>query len=344
MGGEVDSAATNGFSFGDSALTSGANAISFGRFASASGDSASAFGNGAVATGINSNTLGGGFASGENAVALHFGNATGNNSFAWSGDATGLNSASIGGISAAGESSMALMGGVASASESFALGNNSVSQGENSYTLGTNINAYSYAETVFGFNEIPYTPVSTSTSNANDRLFVVANGNGAPSLPIDNNAFTILKDGRTGIMRIPTTNILEVNGNASKTVAGDWLANSDARLKTNISTFNETKALNKLLQMRGVTYEWDDNQTGNNRPEGQQYGFIAQELQEVFPENVSLDNQGFYQTAYGTYDALYVQSIKALNTKIENLEKENNELKLKLNELCNLVEKHFQEN
>ena len=79
--------------------------------------------------------------------------------------------------------------------------------------------------------------------------------------------------------------------------------------------------------MRGVTYQWDDTQTGTQRPEGIQYGFIAQELKTVFPENVQLDNQGFYQTAYGTYDALYVQSIKALHKKVETLEEENKRLK-----------------
>ena len=63
------------------------------------------------------------------------------------------------------------------------------------------------------------------------------------------------------------------------------------------------------------------------RPEGIQYGFIAQELMKVFPEKVSKDNLGFYQTAYGDYDALFVQAIKELNTKVEGLETENQQLK-----------------
>jgi hypothetical protein len=35
---------------------------------------------------------------------------------------------------------------------------------------------------------------------------------------------------------------------------------------------------------------------------------------------VSADAQGFLQTAYGTYDALYVEAIKELLKKIEVLE------------------------
>jgi len=48
--------------------------------------------------------------------------------------------------------------------------------------------------------------------------------------------------------------------------------------------------------------------------------FTAQNIQQVFPEAVSTDAQGYLQTAYGTYDALLVESIKALLKKVEVLE------------------------
>ena len=53
--------------------------------------------------------------------------------------------------------------------------------------------------------------------------------------------------------------------------------------------------LEKLLALQGVSYEWDDNKTGNDRPEGIQYGFTAQNIQEVFPSLVSEDNLGYLQ-------------------------------------------------
>ncbi|WP_138432283.1 tail fiber domain-containing protein [Winogradskyella algicola] len=137
-------------------------------------------------------------------------------------------------------------------------------------------------------------------------------------------------NGNVGIGRTPITNALEVEGNASKNVAGAWLANSDRRLKKNIKTIDGENALNKLLALRGVTYEWNDNQTGIDRPKNIQYGFIAQELMQVFPGKVTKDNLGFYQTAYGDYDAVFVQAIKELNTKIETLEAENITLKQQL--------------
>jgi hypothetical protein len=127
-----------------------------------------------------------------------------------------------------------------------------------------------------------------------------------------------INNGRVGIQRDATTNAFEVSGNASKSSAGDWLANSDERLKKDIQPLQG--ALQKLLQLKGITYQWNDSQTGTSRPEGKQMGFTAQNIQQVFPQLVSADAQGFLQTAYGTYDALYVEAIKELLKKIEVLE------------------------
>ena len=129
-----------------------------------------------------------------------------------------------------------------------------------------------------------------------------------------------INNGRIGIQRDATTNTLEVNGNASKATAGDWLANSDARLKKDITPLNN--ALEKLLQLKGVTYEWNDDKTGTKRPAGKQMGFTAQNIQQVFPQLVSTDAQGYLQTSYGTYDALYVEAIKTLLHRIETLEQQ----------------------
>ena len=63
------------------------------------------------------------------------------------------------------------------------------------------------------------------------------------------------------------------------------------------------------------------------RPEGTQYGFTAQNIQEVFPELVTEDADGFLQTAYGTYDAMYVEAFRALTEEIEKLRSENTELR-----------------
>ncbi|WP_299361625.1 tail fiber domain-containing protein [Winogradskyella sp.] len=130
-----------------------------------------------------------------------------------------------------------------------------------------------------------------------------------------------------GIARNPSTHRLEVNGTASKSTAGDWLANSDARLKKNITALDSKTILEKLLTLQGITYEWNDNRTGYDRPKGIQYGFTAQNIQAVFPVLVEEDAEGYLQTAYGTYDAMYVEAIRALVKRLEILEDENEQLK-----------------
>jgi len=362
MGGTANAAATRGVAIGVNASSEATDAFAIGNTTEASGAGAIALGENAAARGAGSTAISYGNAEGSVSFAGVYGNASGDSSIALNGSASGEGAVSIAGT-AVGQNSMAFMGGTANAaatrgvaigvnasseatdafaigntteasgSGAFAIGNNARGSGDNSIALGTNISADSYAETVIGYNSTSYAPSSTTTAIGTDRLFVVANNS-------TNNALNILKNGRMGISRLPNTNILEVEGEASKTSAGDWLANSDARLKKNIVTFSEEKALEKLLALRGVTYEWNDNQTGSQRPEGTQYGFIAQEIQEVFPENVEKDNLGFYQTAYGTYDALYVQSIKALHQKIETLEQENTDLKNKIDEIHAMLTKN----
>ena len=139
----------------------------------------------------------------------------------------------------------------------------------------------------------------------------------ATSSTTSNELMRIQGNGRVGIGMIAGTNLLEVNGTASKTAAGDWLANSDARLKKDIKQMDSKAVLDKMLALKGITYYWNDTVTGSKRPTQLQYGFTAQNIQEVFPILVEEDNLGYLQTAYGTYDAMYVESMRALQQQID---------------------------
>jgi hypothetical protein len=92
--------------------------------------------------------------------------------------------------------------------------------------------------------------------------------------------------GRLGIGRTAATNALEVEGNASKSTAGDWLANSDRRIKTDIESI--TGALEKLDQVRLVDFRYtDDYLAAHPGIEDRRYpNVIAQEFQQVFPDDV----------------------------------------------------------
>ena len=157
-------------------------------------------------------------------------------------------------------------------------------------------------------------------STINGKIFRIAASDG---LPVADFRAAEQADNRVSINKEIGNNTLEVNGTASKSTAGDWLANSDARLKKNIQGIPSETALKNLLSLHGITYEWNDTQTGYKRPKGIQYGFTAQNVQAVFPELVTKDELGFLQTSYGTYDAMYVEAIRALLEKIEQQKVEN---------------------
>lgn len=166
---------------------------------------------------------------------------------------------------------------------------------------------------------------------ASDRLIISNNQGNQPLIfgEFDNQKLGINWNGTT-----PVDQTLSVNGEASKTAAGDWIANSDARLKKDIQYLNSSNMLDKLLSMKAVSYTWDDQVTGFDRPTGTQYGFIAQDLQKVWPENVKVDSQGYLQTGYGTYDHMYVEAIK-------ELAKENEMLKAKVRNLTERLDKEI---
>lgn len=92
--------------------------------------------------------------------------------------------------------------------------------------------------------------------------------------------------GRIGINRAPAVNALEVEGQASKTTAGNWLANSDRRIKTNVAPVKD--ALQKLDQVRLVEFEYtDDYRARHPGIENKRYlNVIAQEFSQVFPDDV----------------------------------------------------------
>jgi len=131
-------------------------------------------------------------------------------------------------------------------------------------------------------------------------------------------------------------------GNAWKPNGGSWAAASDAKLKKNIAPMSG--ALDKLAKLRGVNFDWIDP-TAQGARDKRQGGFIAQELEEVFPDWVTtikipngdgkVTDDGWVKTISlpFEFDALVVESIKELNQERVSLRKENAELKARLADL-----------
>lgn len=89
-----------------------------------------------------------------------------------------------------------------------------------------------------------------------------------------------------GIDRPPAANKFEVEGNASKTTAGSWLANSDRRIKQDIAPIDDALAL--INRIEPVTFLYTDAYRGEHATIASQryYNVIAQDFAEVFPDAV----------------------------------------------------------
>jgi len=89
-----------------------------------------------------------------------------------------------------------------------------------------------------------------------------------------------------GIGMPATENALEVAGNASKTAPGDWLANSDARIKREVLDIENACEL--ISRLRPVTFRFTEDwiQKNPSVKDKVYYNYIAQEYSEVFPQSV----------------------------------------------------------
>jgi hypothetical protein len=91
---------------------------------------------------------------------------------------------------------------------------------------------------------------------------------------------------KTGIGRTPIANRLEVEGQASKSTAGNWAANSDRRIKTDVQPV--AGALETLDRVRLVDFRYSDAyRAAHPGIDNHRYlNVIAQEFAEVFPNHV----------------------------------------------------------
>lgn len=138
-------------------------------------------------------------------------------------------------------------------------------------------------------------------------------------------AMSIITNGNVGIWNVAPTYKLHVNGSVAGT---SWTATSDARLKKNVKTLGGS--LEKVSNMRGVSFEWDGKNDANTQyPEGKQIGFIAQEVEAVFPELINEDGKWFKGVEYANVTAILIEAVKELKIRNETLENRVKELESK---------------
>ncbi len=85
---------------------------------------------------------------------------------------------------------------------------------------------------------------------------------------------------------------------------------------------SQPTVLERLRQVRGVTFEWREGKEayqsypGKNR----EMGVIAQEVQAAFPDAVVEDDDGLLKVDYPALVAALIESVKELADRVEALE------------------------
>lgn len=102
----------------------------------------------------------------------------------------------------------------------------------------------------------------------------------------------------------------DISGNF--TAPGNVTAYSDERLKKNLEVIPD--ALAKLDSVRCMTFDRVDREL-------RQAGVIAQDIQQVLPEAVQVDQEGYLTVAYGALVALAIKAIQELKQRVEDLER-----------------------
>ncbi len=134
--------------------------------------------------------------------------------------------------------------------------------------------------------------------------------------------------GNVGIETMYPSYTLHVVGDAGKTTGIYWTSISDQKLKKDIKPLEG--ALDRLTRLKGRTFKWKDPDE-LNATEGIHIGLVAQEVEEVFPQWVSEDNQGRKQVTLEGLEAVTIEAIKELKLENEMLRKRLESLEQRLN-------------
>jgi Chaperone of endosialidase len=137
----------------------------------------------------------------------------------------------------------------------------------------------------------------------------------------------IKHNGNVGIGTSAPTEKLHVAGNICYT--GSIAACSDARYKTNIVSLDNP--MEKILLLNGVTYNWNIAAfPGMNFSDKKQIGFIAQDVEKLFPELVFTDANGYKSIDYTRLTPLLVETVKDQQKEIIDIRKRLDEIERKL--------------
>lgn len=161
--------------------------------------------------------------------------------------------------------------------------------------------------------------------NDDDSNNLYIGGGYSPSQGIAPNIMVQASTGNVGIGTINPGYTLTVTGTAWVT-SGAW-SGSDLRWKKDVSPLS-ADTLAKVDQLRPVTFNWrQDEYPDNHFPDGRQIGFIAQDVEKIYPELVTTDNNGYKGISYEKMVPVLTRAIQEQQKQIDLLREEIQELK-----------------
>jgi hypothetical protein len=165
--------------------------------------------------------------------------------------------------------------------------------------------------------------------------------NSANGIGLDNGAFYGLETAvsgseRAGIWigsawRFYINRVGNANFTGTVTATGFPIA-SDFRFKKNIQPLENT--LSKVQKIVGVSYDLrKDEFPEKNFSDKPQIGFIAQDIEKIFPEMVFTDEKGYKSVDYARLTPVLVEALKELTLKNQTLENKNQTLESRLDKI-----------
>jgi hypothetical protein len=131
--------------------------------------------------------------------------------------------------------------------------------------------------------------------------------------------------GNVGIGTNAPTAKLSVNGTANKPGGGSWAVFSDERLKNVKGTFRS--GLNAVMQLQPLRYEYKPDNSLGIKSEGEHIGFAAQAVQQVIPEAVTTNSNGYLMVNNDPIIWTMLNAIKEQQKEIVELKRQIRQLR-----------------
>ena len=143
----------------------------------------------------------------------------------------------------------------------------------------------------------------------------------------------ITSTGNVGIGITTPADLLQVFGDVRlgttgsngciKDFAGTGIAgtcSSDERLKTNVVNLSDDY-LDRMNKLNVITYNWNESANTLNKVDTSvtNYGLLAQNVEQFFPELVTVDSNGYKQVNYSRLPLYLLKSLQELTKKVASM-------------------------